>query len=66
MDTDCTLLQATNYWKNAKQQRLPFTLDPRVLYRGYVVNTIQNGIGPLRPSPLNVTVTLAQRTLIRA
>ena len=40
---DCTLLQATNYWKNAKQQGLPFTLDPRVLYRGYVVNTMQNG-----------------------
>ena len=26
-----------------KQQGLPFTLDPRVLYRGYVVNTMQNG-----------------------
>jgi hypothetical protein len=41
--TDCTLLQATNYWKNAKQQGLPFTLDPRVLYRGYIINTTQNG-----------------------
>ena len=40
--TDCTLLQATNYWKNAQQQGLPFTLDPRVLYRGYTVNVIQN------------------------
>ena len=40
---DCTLLQSTNYWKNAKQQRLPFTLDPRILYRGYTVNTLQNG-----------------------
>ena len=40
---DCTLLQATNYWKNAQQQGLPFTLDPSVLYRGYMVNTMQNG-----------------------
>ena len=31
---DTTLLQSTNYWKNAKQQGLPFTMDPRVLYRG--------------------------------
>ncbi|RYY84595.1 hypothetical protein EON63_08945 [archaeon] len=28
------LLQPTLYWKNAKAQRLPFTLDPRLLYRG--------------------------------
>jgi len=42
--TDCTLLQATNYWKNAKQQGLAFTLDPRVLYRGYAINTTQNGL----------------------
>jgi len=42
--SDTTLLQATNYWKNASQQGLPFTLDPRVLYRGYTVNTIQNGL----------------------
>ena len=31
--TDCTLLQSTNYWKNAQQQGLPFTLNPSVLYR---------------------------------
>ena len=40
---DTTLLQATNYWKNANQQRLPFTLDPRVLYRGYTANVLNNG-----------------------
>jgi hypothetical protein len=40
--TDCTLLQSTNYWKNAQQQGLPFSLDPRVLYRGYTVNVVQN------------------------
>lgn len=39
---DCTLLQSTNYLKNAKQQGLPFTLNPRVLYRGYTVNVLQN------------------------
>lgn len=26
------------YYKNASQQRLPFTLNPRALYRGYVAN----------------------------
>merc|ERR1719238_728687 len=41
--SDTTLLQSTNYYKNAQQQRLPMTLDPRVLYRGYTVNTLQNG-----------------------
>lgn len=40
---DVTLLQSTNYWKNAKQQQLPFTLDPKVLYRGYVANCLNNG-----------------------
>lgn len=40
---DTTLLQSTNYWKNAQQQRLPFTMDPRVLYRGYTANVINNG-----------------------
>lgn len=40
---DTTLLQSTNYWKNAQQQRLPFTFDPRVLYRGYTANVINNG-----------------------
>jgi len=39
---DTTLLQSTNYWKNAQQQGLPFTLNPAVLYRGYTVNTLQN------------------------
>ncbi|KAL1520255.1 hypothetical protein AB1Y20_023725 [Prymnesium parvum] len=28
------LLQPTLYWKNAMQQALPFTIDPRKLYRG--------------------------------
>jgi len=41
---DTTLLQSCNYWKNANQQGLPFTLDPRVLYRGYTVNTLNNGL----------------------
>ena len=40
--TDCTLLQSTNYWKNAVQQGLPFTMNPAVLYRGYSVNVMQN------------------------
>lgn len=28
------LLQPTLYWKNARAQKLPFTLNPRLLYRG--------------------------------
>jgi len=38
-----TLLQSTNYWKNASQQGLPFTLSPSVLYRGYGANVLNNG-----------------------
>ena len=40
---DTTLLQSTNYWKNAAQQGLPFTMNPAVLYRGYMANTLNNG-----------------------
>lgn len=40
---DTTLLQSTNYWKNARQQGLPFTLNPSVLYRGYFANVLNNG-----------------------
>jgi hypothetical protein len=39
---DVTLLQATNYWKNAAQQGLPFERNPKVLYRGYFVNALSN------------------------
>jgi solute carrier family 25 (mitochondrial carnitine/acylcarnitine transporter), member 20/29 len=28
------LLQPTLYWKNAKAQKLPFSIDPRIVYRG--------------------------------
>ena len=31
---ECLMLQPTMYWKNARQQSLPFTMDPRVVYRG--------------------------------
>lgn len=39
---DVSLLQATNYWKNAAQQGLPFETNPRVLYRGYFANCLNN------------------------
>lgn len=39
---DVTLLQATNYWKNAAQQGLPFETNPKVLYRGYAANCLNN------------------------
>ena len=32
------LLQPTIYWKNARQQHLPWTLNPRLLYRGTGAN----------------------------
>ena len=32
--TDVALFQPMNYWKNAVQQSLPFTLNPSLLYRG--------------------------------
>ena len=28
------LLQPTLYWKNMRQQRLPLSIDPRLIYRG--------------------------------
>lgn len=34
------VVQPTKYWKNAAQQRLPFTLDPRLVYRGLGVSLI--------------------------
>lgn len=39
---DVSLLQSCNYWKNAQQQGLPFTLNPAVLYRGYFANVTNN------------------------
>jgi len=39
---DVTLLQSTNYWKNAAQQGLPFETNPKVLYRGYFANCLNN------------------------
>ena len=35
---DITCIQWAYYLKNARQQRLPLTLNPRILYRGYVAN----------------------------
>jgi len=40
---DVLMLQPTNYWKNASQNGMPFTLNPAILYRGVVANVINNG-----------------------
>ena len=40
---EVTCLQSTNYLKNAAQQGLPMTADPRVLYRGYLANVCNMG-----------------------
>uniref|UniRef100_A0A7S2XBM9 Uncharacterized protein n=1 Tax=Lotharella oceanica TaxID=641309 RepID=A0A7S2XBM9_9EUKA len=36
-------LQPMNYWKNAAQQGMPFTLNPRFLYRGLGPNCVNMG-----------------------
>jgi hypothetical protein len=40
---EVSLLQSLNYWKNALQQGMPLTLDPRKLYRGYGANCLNMG-----------------------
>lgn len=35
---DISCIQWAYYLKNARQQRLPLTWNPRILYRGYVAN----------------------------
>ena len=55
--SDTTLLQSTNYYKTASQARLPFTLSPQTLYRGYTVNTISNAFGVMSQFFLNGVVT---------
>ena len=37
---EAILLQPTLYWKNARAQGLPFTLDPRIVYRGTFMSVI--------------------------
>ena len=44
--TIAVTLQPTLYWKNARQQNLPLTLDPRLLYRG-MGPQLANEIGQL-------------------
>ena len=40
---EVTMLQSLNYFKNAQQQQLPLTMNPRVLYRGYTAAVINMG-----------------------
>lgn len=40
---EVTALQPMNYWKNAAQQGLPLSLNPRVLYRGLAPNCVNMG-----------------------
>lgn len=42
---DITGIQWAYYLKNARQQGLPLTLNPRILYRGYGANCINIGAG---------------------
>eukprot|EP00633_Aureoumbra_lagunensis_P002789 CAMPEP_0197294322 /NCGR_PEP_ID=MMETSP0890-20130614/32041_1 /TAXON_ID=44058 ORGANISM="Aureoumbra lagunensis, Strain CCMP1510" /NCGR_SAMPLE_ID=MMETSP0890 /ASSEMBLY_ACC=CAM_ASM_000533 /LENGTH=264 /DNA_ID=CAMNT_0042769673 /DNA_START=103 /DNA_END=897 /DNA_ORIENTATION=+ len=41
---EVTSLQPILYWKNAAQQHLPFTLDPRKLYRGLLTSVANMAI----------------------
>jgi len=40
---EVSMLQSLNYWKNMSQQRLPFTMDPRKTYRGFLANCLNMG-----------------------
>eukprot|EP00300_Choanocystis_sp_HF-7_P007629 c15412_g1_i2.p1 GENE.c15412_g1_i2~~c15412_g1_i2.p1 ORF type:complete len:152 (+),score=12.01 c15412_g1_i2:111-566(+) len=40
---EVTCTQSLNYLKNASQQNLGFTINPRVLYRGYPSNVLNMG-----------------------
>jgi hypothetical protein len=37
---EAIILQPTLYWKNARAQNLPFTIDPRIIYRGSAISII--------------------------
>ena len=41
---EVVMLQPMLYCKNATQQRLPFTMDPRILYRGVGMSIINMGV----------------------
>ena len=47
---DVCLLQPTNYWKNAQQNGMPFSLNPAIIYRG----APPPQQAPARPSPLGI------------
>ena len=44
---EVTCFQSLNYFKNATQQGLPLSMDPRVLYRGYGANVANMGGGTM-------------------
>jgi len=54
---DVSTTQWMLYCKNATQQRLPLTLDPRFLYRGYVVSVSNMSILSGLQFPLTALVT---------
>jgi hypothetical protein len=35
---EVSIMQPMNYWKNATQQGIPLSMEPKVLYRGYFAN----------------------------
>lgn len=37
---EAIILQPTLYWKNARAQRLPFSFDPRIIYRGSTISIL--------------------------
>jgi hypothetical protein len=54
---EVTILQPMLYCKNATQQKLPFTLNPRVLYRGLTMSITNMGILTGLQFPLAGAVT---------
>jgi len=54
---EVTILQPLLYWKNATQQRLPFTLNPRIVYRGLLMSQTNMAVLTGLQFPLTGVVT---------
>lgn len=54
---EVTILQPMLYCKNATQQKLPLTLDPRVLYRGLLMSVTNMSVLTGVQFPLTSSVT---------
>eukprot|EP00050_Salpingoeca_kvevrii_P020969 m.104764 g.104764 ORF g.104764 m.104764 type:complete len:277 (-) comp9113_c0_seq1:84-914(-) len=54
---EVVLLQPMLYWKNASQQKLPFTLNPKIMYRGLGMSVANNSVAVGLQFPLTGFLT---------